>query len=280
MEPLRFNNIYLGDAKDILPRVEDESVDLIMTSPPYAEKRKKSYGGIPENEYIDWFMPIAREFKRVLQPKGSFVLNIKEGANVQRETYVIELILELKRQGWLWTEEYIWYKTASMPGKWPNRFRDSWERCLHFTKNKKFNMYQDSVRVPIGDWSKTRLNNLKSYDKKRTISASKSGLGRKVMNWKGRDLVYPDNVLKFAPVCKNMRHSAAYPKELPLWFIKLFTKKGDIVLDPFIGSGTTGLACLESNRNFIGMEIKRKYFNLANKNIQLEQQRLINDEKK
>ena len=71
----------------------------------------------------------------------------------------------MKKQGWLWTEEYIWYKKNSFPGKWPNRFRDAWERCLHFTKNKKFKMNQDDVMVPMGEWAKTRFNSLSNEDK-------------------------------------------------------------------------------------------------------------------
>ena len=270
MAKIDVNRIYQGDASNLLlsrTRFPSKSVSLIMTSPPYAEKRKNSYGGIPEDKYIEWFLPISKELKRILKNDGSFVLNIKEGANGERQTYVLELILELRKQGWLWTEEYIWHKTTCMPGKWPNRFRDAWERCLHFTKNKKFKMYQNEVRQPIGDWAEKRLNNLKPYDNKRIESASDSGLSRKVSNWKGRSLVYPSNVLEFAPVSKNTNHSAAYPKDLPLWFIRLFTKKGDLVLDPFIGSGTTAIACIESERRFLGIEIKKSYFKLANKNV-------------
>ena len=77
----------------------------------------------------------------------------------------MELILEMRKNGWLWTEEYIWHKKNCYPGKWPNRFRDSWERLIQFNKNKKFHMYQEEVMVPIGDWSKSRLKNLSETDK-------------------------------------------------------------------------------------------------------------------
>ena len=197
---------------------------------------------------------------RALKPRGSFVLNIKERAqNGERRTYVLELILEMRKQGWLWTEEYIWHKRNSYPGKWPNRFRDAWERCLHFTKQTKFKMDQDAVMVPIGDWSKRRFKNLSKTDKRRDNSKVLSGFGKNVSNWINRDKVYPTNVLHFPTVCSNVNHSAAFPKELPSWFIKLFTKKGDVVLDPFMGVGTTALAAKELKRHFIGAEINRKY---------------------
>ena len=136
------DKIFNGDCLDVLPKLPRNSVDLIVTSPPYAQKRKKSYDGVAESQYVEWFLPIAQELKHVLKDDGSFVLNIKEPAvNAERSTFVIELILEMKKQGWLWTEEYIWHKRNSFPGKWPNRFRDAWERCLHFTKNKIENSF-------------------------------------------------------------------------------------------------------------------------------------------
>ena len=150
--PIDVDTIICGDCLSILKTMPDESIDLIFTSPPYADNRKKTYQGIATKHYVDWFLPISSELKRVLKPEGSFVLNIKERAEEgERQTYVLELILSMRKQGWLWTEEYIWHKKNCYPGKWPNRFRDAWERCLHFTKQKRFQMYQDAVMVPMGD---------------------------------------------------------------------------------------------------------------------------------
>ena len=143
----------------------DACFDLIFTSPPYADNRKKTYKGVPIKHYVEWFLPISYELKRVLKPEGSFILNIKERAvNGERQTYVLELILAMKKQGWLWTEEYIWHKKNCYPGKWPNRFRDAWERCLHFTKQKQFKMFQEAVMVPMGDWAEKRLAKLSERD--------------------------------------------------------------------------------------------------------------------
>jgi site-specific DNA-methyltransferase (adenine-specific)/site-specific DNA-methyltransferase (cytosine-N4-specific) len=262
------SKLYLGDAKDMLKNVSNETIDLIVTSPPYADQRKSTYGGVSADKYVSWFMPIADELQRVLKPTGTFILNIKERViNGERSTYVLELILEMRKHGWLWTEEFIWHKKNCYPGKWPNRFRDAWERLLQFNKSKKFNMYQDEVMVPMGDWAKTRLNNLSETDKIRDNSHVGSGFGKNISNWIGRNMAYPTNVLYLATECANKNHSAAFPEELPSWFIKLFTKENDIVMDPFMGSGTTILAAQKLKRNSVGIEIKKEYYDMVDKQI-------------
>lgn len=262
--------LYQGDCLKLLTKIPDSSVDLIVTSPPYADQRKKTYGGINADDYVNWFLPIAKELKRVLKPTGSFVLNIKERVvDGERHTYVMELIIAMRKIGWLYTEEYIWHKRNCYPGKWPNRFRDAWERCIHFTLEKKFNMYQDEVRVPMGDWKTTRLKSLSNTDKVRDESRVGSGFGKKIENWIGRDLAYPTNVLHLATECGNKKHSAAFPESLPEWFIKLFTKKGDWVLDPFSGSGTTMKVAKAMGRNCLGIELVDEYCKMTAENLGL-----------
>lgn len=262
------SDFYLGDSATELSKLPDSSVDLIFTSPPYADQRKSTYGGIHPDKYVEWFLPISEQLLRVLKPTGTFMLNIKEKVvEGERSTYVMELILAMRKQGWFWTEEFIWHKKNSYPGKWPNRFRDSWERLLQFNKAKHFHMYQEEVMVPMGDWAKSRLKNLSETDKIRDNSKVGSGFGKNISNWIAREKAFPSNVLHLATECGNKNHSAAFPEELPEWFIKLFTKEGDLVLDPFMGSGTTPTVANKLNRSSIGIEIVPEYFELAQKRL-------------
>lgn len=261
--------VVQGDCLQKLKEVQPNSIDLIFTSPPYADQRKNTYGGIPPNQYVEWFLPISKELLRVLKPSGTFVLNIKERVvDGERHTYVINLILEMRKQGWLWTEEFIWHKKNCYPGKWPNRFRDAWERLIQFNKTKHFKMFQDAVMVPTGEWAKTRLKNLSETDKTRDESKVGSGFGKNISNWLNRDLVYPTNVINLATECANKNHSAVFPEALPSWFINLFTQEGDWVLDPFLGSGTTCKVSQKLMRNSIGIEIQRDYYEVALKEIE------------
>lgn len=252
------------------------SVDLIVTSPPYADSRANTYGGVRPDDYVAWFVPIGQALHRVLKPTGTFILNIKEKVvDGERHTYVMELILALRQQGWLWTEEFIWHKKDCYPGKWPNRFRDAWERLLQFNKQRHFAMYQEAVMVPMGEWADKRLKNLSATDLVRDTSKVGSGFGKRVANWLERDKVYPTNVLHMATETKNRQHSAAFPDALPEWFIKLFTQEGDVVLDPFMGSGTTVRVAKRLGRSAIGIEMLPDYFELAQAEISAEQERLL-----
>ena len=267
--------LYQADCCEALKKMPKESVDLIVTSPPYADQRKKVYGGVHADNYVEWFLPIADGLFQVLKPSGSFVLNIKERVvDGERHTYVMELIIEMRKRGWRFTEEYIWHKRNCYPGKWPNRFRDAWERCLHFTKEKQFAMYQDKVMVPMGDWNKSRLKNLSATDKVRDESRVGSGFGKKIDNWLGRTLAYPTNVLHLATECANRAHAAAFPESLPEWFIKLFSKEGDLVLDPFSGSCTTLRVANALKRNAIGIELSEEYCVAAAQKLNLRAMRV------
>lgn len=130
--------------------------------------------------------------------------------------------------------------------------------------------------VPVGDWAKDRLAKLSETDKMRDESKVGSGFGKNVSNWLGRHLVYPTNVLHTATECSNRNHSATFPVELPAWFIKLFTKPSDAVLDPFMGSGTTALAAIQLGRSFVGIDISKEYVELARERTAHEQIRLPN----
>ena len=121
--------------------------------------------------------------------------------------------------------------------------------------------------VPIGDWSKKRLAKLSETDRIRDESRVGSGFGKNVSNWVGKQFVYPTNVIHLATECANRGHSASFPLSLPTWFIRLFTQEQDVVLDPFVGSGTTAIACLDQNRHYIGIEAMDSYYKLAQESI-------------
>ena len=265
--------VLLGDCRQTLKELADSSVDLIITSPPYADQRRHVYGGVHPDDYVEWFLPISADLLRVLQPTGTFILNIKERVvKGERHTYVLELILAMRKQGWLWTEEFMWHKKNCYPGKWPNRFRDSWERLLQFNKTRRFKMLQEAVMVPMGDWAKRRLKTLSETDMVRDESRVQSGFGKNVSNWLERTRAYPTNVLHLATECSNRNHSAVFPEALPEWFIKLFTEEGDWVLDPFAGSGTVVRVAQRLRRNSIGIEIQPEYHQMM---LQATQPRLF-----
>lgn len=272
------NTILHGDCEEVIKNWPDNSIDFIFTSPPYADQRVNTYGGIKPDAYVDWFLPKSEQFLRVLKPSGTFMLNIKERVvNGERHTYVIELILQMRAQGWLWTEEFMWHKKNAYPGKWPNRFRDDWERLLQFNKQRKFYMNQEAVMVPVGGWAKTRLHHLSETDKTRDESKVESGFGKNISNWVGRDKVYPTNVIHLATECSNRKHSAAFPEDLPTWFIKLFTQPDDLVLDPFLGSGTTAVAAKQLKRNYVGIDTNGEYCQLARQKVMKTQPHLLDD---
>jgi DNA modification methylase len=276
--------IICGDSRKVLPTLP-EKVQLIVTSPPYADARKSHYDSIHPDKYATWFMDFHKPFWDILDDEGSFVLNIKDKTvNGIRHRFVWKTIQKLEDAGWRSIDDYIWYKTNPMPGYWPNRLRDGWEYCFQLAKTTKPRMYQDNVKVPIGGWTEARLSNLKEKDRVRHNSANKSGFGRDVSYWINKDTVLPSNVLKLqeleeptpsnvidlALVGKNYQHPAVFPVGLPAFFIRLFTTEGDLVLDPFSGSGTTGIAAINLQRNSILIDNNAEYCQTAYERIKEE----------
>lgn len=261
-------HIYLGDSREVLKIYPDGFFNLIVTSPPYADARAKHYDSIKPEDYPDFFLSFHEQFWRVLAVDGSFILNIKDKViNGTRDRYVWKTVMALSDNGWNCIDDYLWIKPNAMPGYWPNRLRDEWEYCFHLTKKKKFKMHQEAVKKPIGDWVEKRLVNLNGKSAERHNSENESGFGRDLRKWLGKEAVLPGNTISVPLVGKNMGHPAVFPIGLPEFFIKLFTKENDNVLDPFAGSGSTGLAAIKLDRNVVLIDSKEEYFHVMKKRL-------------
>jgi site-specific DNA-methyltransferase (adenine-specific) len=207
-----------------------------MTSPPYALLRKSQYGGVAADHYVEWFLPIAEELKRVLKPTGSFVLNIKETTHKGlMQTYVYELVLALCAHEWLWMDEYIWHKLNPMPFS-PNqklRLKNGWERCLHFSRNRPFSFYPDAVKEPAKSPPHIRDRQIAEallHGKRvRSASGSKHDWRKNKMY---SDSVYPSNVIALEFPSEGGIHPTQKPVALFEYLIRTYTQPGDLVLDP------------------------------------------------
>lgn len=279
MVSLRKNNnecrVIHGDSRTVLADFEGQ-FDLIVTSPPYADARKKHYDSIHPDNFAEWFFTFHDAFYKALKPTGSLVINIKDKVvDGVRHRYVWETIIGLSHHGWFAIDDYIWHKPNPMPGHWPTRLRDGWEYCFHLAKSKKPYMNQEAVKQPIGDWAESRLKKLGNGDLSRHNSANNSGFGRDVSRWVGKKLVLPSNVLTMALIGKNKKHPAVFPVDLPTFFINLLCPPQGMVLDPFGGSGTTGIAALQLERQSVIIDNNESYINVAIERLQEETQAQI-----
>jgi len=259
-----------GDSREKIRSFAGQ-VDLIVTSPPYADARRKHYDSIHPDQFADWFLSFHDSFYNALKPTGSFVLNIKDKVvDGVRHRFVWQTIDALCKRGWYSIDDYIWHKTNPMPGAWPTRLRDGWEYCFHLAKSRHPFFNADAVRKPIGDWVNSRLARLGNGDLSRHNSENQSGFGRNISYWVGKQTVLPSNVLSIPLVGKNKGHPAVFPVDLPLFFIKLLTPPGGLVVDPFAGSGTTGIAALAAKRRCVLIDNNLEYCRLALKRLRDE----------
>ena len=284
------NKIYNEDCLDTMKRMDDNSINLVMTSPPYADARKNTYGGISTDKYLEWFYPIAKEIYRILAIDGSFILNIGDNTvNGETHLYTFEIPIILKREiGFKFIDPFIWHKKTAPPGKYKNRFKDSWEFCYHFSKQIDIKFNPRSVAKPTKQVSIERALRHKNHhllksasgsgftnpnkNLQRRIRKNKSGFGTTDQRLSELEMALPGNVLHLAGETVNVGSSAAFPITVPLFFISAFTNKGDIVYDPFCGSGTTGLAAHKLNRRFILSEISNEEYNNAKKRLVVTKQ--------
>lgn len=266
------NKIIFSDALLALKEIPDNSVDLIFTSPPYAEKRKNVYGSIHEDEYIKWFLPIAKELKRVLKPTGSLFINIKaHSKNGERSLYVFDLILALKRDlGFYFIDELCWVKMP-FPGVYQNKFKNSFEPIFHLSSGvpTKITFNPLACGTPLKESSLKRAN-------RKCNDTPNSGSKMVIHDRKSTaniEIVRPSNVLQINNVINQhdyrKAHAASFPDKLVEFFVLSYSNKGDTVLDPFAGSGTVGKISKKFNRSFILIDNKLEYYNLMKNNIKL-----------
>ena len=271
---MKVNKTHIGDCMELSKELPDDCIDLVVTSPPYADT--VSYGKdinvfSPEN-YPDWILPLFKEANRFLNPTESFILNINDKiVKGERSTYVLETVIKIvKESGLKLYDRYIWHKKSGLPMGGEKRLNDRMEYIFHFvrdTKNFKTNM--DVVRVPYAPSSVVRAKAPIKEQKLATESGiTEFGKDKEMtLNPLGSK---PNGVFRFdnAGVLKGAKHPAPFHPDLPRWFIKFLTDKGDIVLDPFMGGGTTAEVALDLGRDYIGFEKNKTYVEELVKSIE------------
>ena len=289
--------IQTGDCFELIKDLPDNSVDLVITSPPYADivNYGKNISIKKPKDYCDWILPLFNEIHRVLKPSGSFILNINDNcSNGLRNPFIYELIYRSQKETNLkFYDTYIWHKKNGIPNGSPNRFRNNTEFIFHFVKNQKeLKFYMDrALKEPakatsdrakypwqpkgngdIVDGERTNKKPIKIRKTNKQVDSTGSSCDEFVERYVP-EKVRPDNVFRFptAGLARDntIRHPAPYHKELPTYFINLLTDEGDTILDVFSGIGTTALGC--NNRNYIGFELNEKYAEFSKKRLMGEE---------
>jgi site-specific DNA-methyltransferase (adenine-specific)/site-specific DNA-methyltransferase (cytosine-N4-specific) len=255
------HRLLIGDcckASDVARLMDGRPVNVAVTSPPYASQRKydeaSEFRPIPPDDYGEWFDAVQANVAAHLAPDGSFFLNIKEHCDDgQRHLYVKDLTIRHVREwGWRFVDEFCWRDTRNgVPGGWPNRFKDSWEPVFHFSRAAQIKFRPEA--------NGTSSDGVFAYSAKNAKSTSGSGLlGSDKDGGYIDGVARPSNVLEI-PAGGTGEHAAQFPADLPAWFIRSYSDAGDSVLDTFVGSGTTLVACEQEGRDGYGIEISPKY---------------------
>lgn len=267
--------MHCGDSLEIMSQVDANSVDLVMTSPPYALHFKKEYGNADQHDYVEWIMPFAREIKRIIKPTGSFVLNLGgawQPGTPTRSLYQFRLLLALCDElGLQLAQEFFWYNPAKMPApaEWVNvrriRVKDSVEYIFWLVKDDKAKANNKKVLQPYS----ADMKRLIKRGVKETVRPSGHAIKRTFARDQGGSI--PPNLIqcgnnesnsayiKASKLNGSKVHPARYPAELPRFFIEFLTDPGDLVLDPFAGSNTTGAVAEALDRRWLSVEINPEY---------------------
>lgn len=267
-----------ADSKSILDQLRYNSVDLIMTSPPFALLRKKSYGNKDQNEYVKWLSEFGKKAYRVLKPEGSFVLDLggayKRGKPI-RSLYNYRVLINFcDNLGYNLAEEFFWFNPSKLPSpiEWVNkrkiRVKDAVNTVWWFSKTEDPKADVTKVLKPYSDRMKKLLENSDKYYTAKERPSEHDISNRFAENNQG---AIPPNLLEipnttsnshYLRTCKELErdtHPARFPKKLPEFFIKYLTEPGDLVLDIFSGSNTTGYVAEKYRRNWLSIEKNREY---------------------
>lgn len=269
---------HVGDSRELLKALRDESVDLIMTSPPFALQRQKAYGNESQETYIDWLMEFVPDIKRVLKETGSFVLDLGgsyEKGKPVRSLYNFRVAIRICDEfGLKLAEDFYWFNPSKLPSpiEWVNkrkiRAKDSVNTVWWFSKSDYPKADITKVRVPYSDRMKKLLKDPEKYY---TPKERPSGhdIGSRFGDDNGGAL--PSNLLqipnsesgtKYLSLCKELGisgHPARFPEKLPAFFIEMLTDPGDVVVDIFAGSCTTGRAAETLRRQWLGFDLSQEY---------------------
>jgi len=267
--------MFCADSLEFMSYLPNDSIDLVVTSPPYALHFKKEYGNASQKDYIDWILPFAREIKRIIKPTGSFVLNLggawQPGLPIRSLYHYRTLIALVDDIKFDLAQEFFWFNPAKMPApaEWVNvrriRVKDSVEYIFWLVKDPMASADNRKVLQPYsGD-----MKRLIKRGVKQTVRPSGHVIKGTFASDKGGSI--PSNLIQcgnnesnsaYIKNCKRTGskvHPARFPAELPRFFIEFLTKPGDFVLDPFAGSNTTGYVAESLKRKWIGVEIRADY---------------------
>jgi site-specific DNA-methyltransferase (cytosine-N4-specific) len=265
---------YCVDALELFAQLADDSVALVLTSPPFALRRKKDYGNVAPHEYVDWFQPFADQIRRVLKPEGSFVIEIGGSWNAgtpTRSLYQYELILRLGKTFHL-AQDFYWYNPARLPtpAEWVTvrRTRVKDAVSLIWWLSKTEHPAADNRRV-LRPYSES-MKRLLDVGYKGGRRPSEHVISTDAFS-KDNGGAIPPNLLEISNTRSNEAylsgckaaaiapHPARFPAELPEFFVKFLTQPGDLVVDPFAGSNVTGFICERLGRRWMTSELREEY---------------------
>lgn len=271
----RWGSAFLGNAIDVMKQIPDSSVNLVMTSPPFALKRKKEYGNVHAKEYIDWFMPFAEQMKRIIRDDGSIVIDIGgtwTKGQPTRSLYHFKLVIALVEElGLHLAQEFFWYNPAKLPSpaEWVTvrriRVKDAVNTVWWLSKTPSPKASNRKILKPYSDSMRSLLQN--GYNAKKRPSGH--DISTNFSNDNGGAI--PPNLLELANTDSNSHylkacrdagirpHPARFPHGLPEFFIRFLTEPEDLVIDPFAGSVVTGDVCEALSRRWIACEIHETY---------------------